>query len=977
MPRYAKLSARCGPISAVAGSHPITEVAVVSTNNASGPATVVRTVGVNANVSSNSLFSINRNPGATYLVETDPRFTNYRSWLSSDYMLQQLNIDPATLHKRLGDGFYEQKLVREQVAQLTGRRFLDGYANDEAEYRALINNGVTVAREWNLRPGVALTAEQMAALTSDIVWLVEKEVVLPNGQVAKALVPQLYVRVKPGDVDGSGALIAGDTVNLNLSGDLTNAGTIAGRSVVSLTAENVKNLGGRMSGADTVVRARTDLDNLGGVIDGANSLTAMAGRDLNVVSTMRTQTGSQSSRTHVVRVAGLYVSNPGGTLVATAGRDANLIAAEVRNAGQGGSTTIAAGNNLNLGTVTESSEQSIVWNEKNYRKDASRQDVGTRVIANGDIRLSAGNDLNAKAASVASDEGAVLATAGRNVHLAGGESGRSFDEAHQTTGRSSAFSKTTVTTRDTLSETKSVATTFSGDVVAVTAGNDMTLQGAHLAGTKGVLLDAGGDIFIAEGRETRNETHLHDEKKSGFAGSIGGIPVPLGAQNRITGSKESDTAAASTISSNQGSVRIAAGGIAILQGTEIDASDKIAIKAAAVDIRAATRLQQENEERYKKGTNISVTGWHEPSKGINAKETSTGVQSGTELARTTLTAQNIDINAANGDLHMAGTTVNAASLNLDAAGTLQLGAQSTQQTTSQTTQGRDVWWQKVKSEGKADETTHYNELNVAALTTRGNNVQVQIAAPASISQLAQQPGMHWMAQLQADPSLSGKVDWKRVEEAHEKWQYKKQGLTPEGAAIVTLVVAYFTAGAAAGAGNALAAGVGATGTTATVVAGAAAAAVTTLATQASIAMINNQGDIGKALDDLGSSQSVKSLLSAIVTGGALAYINPMLNLPGTPKGNLTFPQQLGKTWSRTSAARSSSPPSKAAAARNGSRAPSSVRSSIRRPPQAPMRSVERRSIALRTSSCMRRSAVPQEQHVRTPAAAAAPVRSAP
>jgi len=34
--------------------------------------------------------------------------------------------------------------------------------------------GVTVAQTWNLIPGVALTDEQMVALTTNIVWLVEK-----------------------------------------------------------------------------------------------------------------------------------------------------------------------------------------------------------------------------------------------------------------------------------------------------------------------------------------------------------------------------------------------------------------------------------------------------------------------------------------------------------------------------------------------------------------------------------------------------------------------------------------------------------------------------------------------------------------------------------------------------------------------------------------------------------------------------------
>ncbi|MGC5831104.1 S-layer family protein, partial [Ralstonia pseudosolanacearum] len=112
----------------------ITEVAAV-TPAAGGQSLVVRTGGVNTTLPNNSLFRLNPNPGGSYLVETDPRFASYRTWLSSDTMLTQLSVDPALTQKRLGDGFYEQKLVREQVAQLTGRRFLDGYSSDEAQYR--------------------------------------------------------------------------------------------------------------------------------------------------------------------------------------------------------------------------------------------------------------------------------------------------------------------------------------------------------------------------------------------------------------------------------------------------------------------------------------------------------------------------------------------------------------------------------------------------------------------------------------------------------------------------------------------------------------------------------------------------------------------------------------------------------------------------------------------------------------------------
>jgi filamentous hemagglutinin len=72
-----------------------------------------------------SLFNVNPN-GGHYLVETDPRFTDHKTWLSSDHLLGQMGYSPDTVQKRLGDGYYEQKLVREQIGQLTGRRFLDG-----------------------------------------------------------------------------------------------------------------------------------------------------------------------------------------------------------------------------------------------------------------------------------------------------------------------------------------------------------------------------------------------------------------------------------------------------------------------------------------------------------------------------------------------------------------------------------------------------------------------------------------------------------------------------------------------------------------------------------------------------------------------------------------------------------------------------------------------------------------------------------
>ncbi|MBL0283432.1 MAG: S-layer family protein [Zoogloea sp.] len=249
--------------------------------------------------------------------------------------------------KRLGDGFYEQRLVREQVAQLTGQRFLDGYADDEARYLALLDNAATYARAWNLLPGLALSAEQMAGLTSDIVWLVDEAVTLPDGRLTHALVPRLYVRVREGDLDGNGSLISADALDIALSGDLQNNATLAGRSVVSLSAENVKNLGGRIRGTDVGIKAGQDLSIEGGRIEATDRLAVLAGRDLNIATTTRSTATAQGNYTGIDRIAGLYItgSTAAGELIAAAGRDLGLTAATVENAGQG-STVLSAGRDL-------------------------------------------------------------------------------------------------------------------------------------------------------------------------------------------------------------------------------------------------------------------------------------------------------------------------------------------------------------------------------------------------------------------------------------------------------------------------------------------------------------------------------------------------------------------------------------------------------------------------------------------------------
>ena len=161
----------------------------------------------------NSLYTVH--PGNKgWLVETDPQFADYRLWLGSDYMLRQLHLDTNHLHKRLGDGYYEQKLVNEQIHRLTGYRRLDGYQSDEEQFKILMDNGLTAAKTFGLTPGIALSTEQVARLTSDIVWLENQTVILPDGTAQTVLVPKVYALARKGSLNAAGGLISADRASL-------------------------------------------------------------------------------------------------------------------------------------------------------------------------------------------------------------------------------------------------------------------------------------------------------------------------------------------------------------------------------------------------------------------------------------------------------------------------------------------------------------------------------------------------------------------------------------------------------------------------------------------------------------------------------------------------------------------------------------------------------------------------------------------
>ncbi|WP_336145665.1 hypothetical protein, partial [Klebsiella pneumoniae] len=75
-------------------------------------------------------------------------------FMSSDYLLGILGYNPDTAWKRLGDGLYEQRLIREAVVARTGQRYIDGLSSDEALFRYLMDNAIAYKDQLHLQLGV-------------------------------------------------------------------------------------------------------------------------------------------------------------------------------------------------------------------------------------------------------------------------------------------------------------------------------------------------------------------------------------------------------------------------------------------------------------------------------------------------------------------------------------------------------------------------------------------------------------------------------------------------------------------------------------------------------------------------------------------------------------------------------------------------------------------------------------------------------
>lgn len=605
---------------------------------------------------------------ADYLIEMDPRFTNYKNFLSSDYLFERISRDPQKVMKRLGDGFTEQQLIRDQILNLTGKQYLAGFTSDEEQFKELMNNAAIAADKFDLTVGVALTAEQMANLTTDIVWMVEQEV---NGQ--NVLVPVVYLAsVRKGELKPDGALLAGGNIHLVTGDTLTNTGSIVASDRSDITAGSINNLGGTVkAGKELALTGKQDIINAGGTISGTNISLETGNNIVNETTT----SDVQYRELHQVTVDQVGSITASGDLNLKAGQNVELKGSVTA---ADGNTSITAGNKIDISSIATGDRVAVVGTDRDKRinvnnnsalvggknvqlqaggdlaltgshvtatdsitataggniklkavKDRKMEEAeighrggfyynrvmtddekvqGSSMSAGGDISLQSGRDINLTSSNIASEQGKITGGAAGSVNLnTMTEHHESIFEEHKK--KIGFLSSKTTDIYDAKAADYNVGSNISGDSVDLTSGKDTNITASNVVADNDVNITAGGNVNIIAAEDTSSSTYKKQVKKSGLL-SGGGLGFTIGSEKRKDQyDNQNVEQAGSTVGSISGSVNVEAGKDVSISASDVLAGKDISLTGQNVTIESAdnTYNAQEKHEYKKSGLTVSLT----------------------------------------------------------------------------------------------------------------------------------------------------------------------------------------------------------------------------------------------------------------------------------------------------------------------------------------------------------------------------------
>ncbi len=610
-------------------------------------------------------------PGATPR-ETNSAYTDRNQFLGSSYFLDRLGLNPDRDYRFLGDAAFDTRYVSNAILNQTGSRYINGIGSDLDQMRYLMDSAAEQQKTLGLKFGVALTAEQVAALDKSMLWWESATI---NGQTV--MIPKIYLSPKDVTVH-SGSVISGNNVQL-AGGNVINSGsTIAAQNGLSIDSSNsLSNLNAGLlsAGGGLNLSALGDINNIGSTISGKTvGLESVAGSINNITRAQQWNVDAGNvhfSGTDVGKTASITATDG---LTMRAGQDINVTGA---NVSAGGRLGMAAGNDINVTANEIATSEGRAGRNRATTETASVTHQGSTLSAGGDLTLQAGNDVNARAAAIAAEgdvgiqagrdvnllaeasmersssqakkktaidesvrqQGTEIASGGNTVILAGRDvtaqaadvtaqgdigvaAGRDvnlttatesdYRYREQTKTSSGFLSKKTTHTIEEDSATREKGSLLSGDNVTVSAGNNLRVLGSAVAGDGDVALSAGNNVDIVAATNTDTAWRFKETKKSGLMGT-GGIGFTIGSSKSTHDLREQGTTQSesfSTVGSTGGNVSITAGKQAHIGGADIIAQKDISLTGDSVVIEPGhdKRTRDETFEQKSSGLTVALSG---------------------------------------------------------------------------------------------------------------------------------------------------------------------------------------------------------------------------------------------------------------------------------------------------------------------------------------------------------------------------------
>jgi filamentous hemagglutinin len=390
------------------------------------------------------------------------------------------------------------------------------------------------------------------------------------------------------------------------------------------------------------------------------------------------------------------------------------------------------------------------------------------------------------------------------------------------------------------------STLSAGGAMALSAGSDLRLDAVKASAGGALNINALGNVRLDA---SQNWTEMT------------GTTVSRGKNSRTTTHHLREYVTTAPTELSAASVSVKAGNELSTYGARVSSGGRVILQAGGAANYYAVYDQstvRDDSHKTRSFLGIRYSSSRSSSSSIENKPLVTRLQSEAEL-----------VSNSGSDTLMQGTQVRAGggyainagvgdAARADARIILE-GVKTTVQQ-SRTAKSDHVVWQSMSGSGSTTQTMALPSFAGGGTFTVPGGISVQIPEgefKSQITSLSSQPGMGYLNDLAARKD----VNWQAVKLAHEQWSYSQSGLTPAGAALIGLAVAAATGGA----------GASLMGTTGAMSTAAANAALTSLAAQASITLINNKGDVGKTLKELGNSHTVKNMIIAAGVAGVTAY----------------------------------------------------------------------------------------------------------